>query len=227
MYAIPSPNIWSDPDVYELENLAIDPDGAVEDAMRSVRDWAGLDVVDIGCGTGFHLPAFAGQARSVIGVEPHPPLVERARTRVADLGNVRVAEAGAQELPLAAGSVDVHHSRWAYFFGPGCEAGLAELERVMRPGGTSFVIDHDGVNSPFGQMFRNGWSTLEPAVVERFWLDRGWSKHHVTFRWAFSDREAVEAVVNLEFSPAMAEQFLASWTGLECEDYVNLWWRHY
>ncbi len=118
MRAIPSPNIWNDPDVYELENLAIDPEGAVEEAMRSIADWTGLDVVDIGCGTGFHLPMFAETARSVIGVEPHPPLVERARTRVADLPSVRVVEAGAQDLPLAGDSADIHHSRWAYFFGP-------------------------------------------------------------------------------------------------------------
>lgn len=227
MHAIPSPNIWNDPDVYELENLAVDPDGALEDAMRSVMDWAGLDVLDIGCGTGFHLPVFAESARSVTGVEPHPPLVERARTRVLDLPHVQVTEAGAQELPLADSSVDVHHSRWAYFFGPGCEPGLAELERVMRPGGVSFVIDHDTVRSPFGRLFRSAWATSEPGAVERFWTERGWSRSHVAFRWAFPDRATVEEVVKLEFGPQAAEEVLASWTGLELEDSVELWWRRY
>ncbi|MFD5824360.1 class I SAM-dependent methyltransferase [Lentzea sp. NPDC060358] len=227
MHAIPSPNIWSDPDVYELENLAIDPDGEIEDALRSITDWAGLDVVDIGCGTGFHLPAFAATARSVVGVEPHPPLVERARARVADLGHVQVVESGAQELPLAAGSVDVHHSRWAYFFGPGCEPGLAELDRVIRPGGTSFVIDHDGVGSPFGKLYRSGWAVLDPAEVDRFWTGRGWTKQSVEFRWVFPDRATVEAVVRLEFGPVVAREVLGSWSGLELQDRVNLWWRRY
>lgn len=227
MHTIPSPNIWNDPDVYELENLAIDPEGAMEEAMRSIVDWAGLDVVDIGCGTGFHLPAFAETARSVIGVEPHPPLVERARIRMADLPGVRVVEAGAQELPLADDSVDVHHSRWAYFFGPGCEPGLAELERVIRPGGTSFVIDHDPVGSPFGRLYRHGWGVQDPDAVERFWTDRSWSKRHIAFRWVFPDRATVEAVVKLEFGPMVAREVLSSWTGLELEDYVNLWWRRY
>ena len=41
--------------------------------------------------------------------------------------------------PLPDASVDVVHARWAYFFGPGCEPGLAELDRVVRRGGTALV----------------------------------------------------------------------------------------
>jgi SAM-dependent methyltransferase len=123
--AIPSPNIWESPELYELENLAVDRAGVIETAMREVQDWAGLDVVDIGCGTGFHLPRFAATARSVVGVEPHPPLVERARQRTADLPSVRVVRASAEATTLPAAGVDLANARWSYFFGPGCEPGLA------------------------------------------------------------------------------------------------------
>src|SRR5581483_11137354 len=68
-----SPNIWNWPDIYERENEAIDADGAVWAALAEQVDWCGADVVDVGCGDGFHLPRFAQQARSVVGVEPHPP----------------------------------------------------------------------------------------------------------------------------------------------------------
>ena len=85
---IPSPNIWDDPDLYETENLGVDRAGVIEAAMRGIQDWRGLDVLDLGCGTGFHLPRFAETARSVVGVEPHPPLVERARARVAGLAGL-------------------------------------------------------------------------------------------------------------------------------------------
>ena len=90
---IPSPNIWDSPEVYELENLGVDRAGLIEAAMREVHDWAGRDVLDIGCGTGFHLPRFAATARTVVGVEPHPPLVVRARRRVAAILSVRVVQA--------------------------------------------------------------------------------------------------------------------------------------
>jgi predicted RNA methylase len=66
--AVPSPNIWQHPEIYELENRAVDQQGRIEAAMRSVLDWTGRDVLDLGCGTGFHLPRWAYDARSVVGV---------------------------------------------------------------------------------------------------------------------------------------------------------------
>src|SRR5665648_115820 len=85
MPVIPSPNIWANPDVYEVENRGIDPDGLIEAAMAGIHDWTGQRVLDVGCGTGFHLSRFAQTASSVVGVEPHQPLAALARQRVADL----------------------------------------------------------------------------------------------------------------------------------------------
>ena len=110
---IPSPNIWRHPHVYELENRAVDPDGVIEAAMRSVRDWRGGTVLDVGCGSGFHLPRFAADAARVIGVEPHPPLLALARRRTAGLAAVDVRAGTAQRLPVPDASVDVVHARWA------------------------------------------------------------------------------------------------------------------
>ena len=100
-------------------------------------------MLDLGCGTGFHLRRFAATAASVIGVEPHPDLVALARRRTRSLPTVAVITGTAQAIPLPDASVDVVHARWAYFFGPGCEPGLRELDRVVRRGGTAFVIDND------------------------------------------------------------------------------------
>jgi SAM-dependent methyltransferase len=110
-----SPNIWNWPDIYERENEAIDADGAVWAALGEQVDWRGADVVDIGCGDGFHLPRFAQLARSVLGVEPHLPLVLRARHRLRDLPAVHVRAGSAQRLPLPDSSVDLVHARVAYF----------------------------------------------------------------------------------------------------------------
>ncbi len=74
-----SPNIWRWPEVYEAENAAQDATGALWEALEEVVPLEGVDVVDVGCGDGYHLPRFATRARRVTGVEPHPPLVERAR----------------------------------------------------------------------------------------------------------------------------------------------------
>ena len=99
----------------------------------------------------------------------------------------------AEALPLPAASVDVVHARWAYFFGPGCEPGLAELDRVVRRGGTAFVVDNDPTRSTFGGWFRRGYPEVDPDAVERFWSTRGWTRTPVDMGWSFSSRADLEA----------------------------------
>ena len=225
--ARPSPNIWHHPATYETENHAVDPDGLLESTMSSLASWAGRTVLDVGCGTGFHLPRFAATASSVIGVEPHPSLVALARRRTRKLPVVSVLEGLAESLPLPDASVDVVHARWAYFFGPGCEPGLAELDRVVRRGGTAFVIDNDPTRSTFGGWFRQGFPTVDPVAVERFWSAHGWTRHPLDIRWQFTSRADFEAVVRIEFPVAVAESIVSSYDGLSVDYAVNVWSRGY
>ncbi|MPZ95963.1 MAG: methyltransferase domain-containing protein [Propionibacteriales bacterium] len=224
--AVTSPNIWQHPQVYELENRAVDPDGTIEAAMADIRPVAGCTVLDIGCGTGFHLPRFAGQgAARVVGVEPHGGLAAAARRRTADLASVRVLDGSAQALPLPDHSIDVSQARWAYFFGPGCEPGLRELGRVMRRGAVSFVVDNDATRSTFGRWFRTALPSYDATAVERFWSAAGWQRRPLDIRWRFDRRADLEAVVRIEFAPAYAERILAEHAGQEVDYAVNLWWR--
>ena len=225
--ATPSPNIWHHPATYEIENRAADPLGRIEAAMASVASWDGARLLDVGCGSGFHLPRWATSAASVMGVEPHPDLAALARRRTRRLENVSVSVGTAQALPVADASVDLMHARWAYFFGPGCEPGLAELDRVMARGGTAFVIDNDGSRSTFGAWFRRGYPEIDPDTVERFWSIRGWTGIPVDMGWSFESRADLEAVVRIEFAPDVAEPILASHVGTDVDYAVNVWWRRY
>ncbi|WP_026403271.1 class I SAM-dependent methyltransferase [Actinomadura rifamycini] len=224
--AVPSPNIWNSPQVYELENRAVDPDGVLPAAMRAIRPWTGATVLDVGCGTGYHLPFFAEEAARVVGVEPHAGLATAAARRARDAPNVAVRVGSAQALPLPDASVDIVHARWAYFFGPGCEPGLAELDRVVRRGGAVFVIDNDATRSTFGRWFRRSLPKYDPDAVERFWTRRGFAREPLTIRWLFDDRRDLEAVVRIEFPPELAADVLAEHAGLEVDYAVNLWWRY-
>jgi ubiquinone/menaquinone biosynthesis C-methylase UbiE len=195
--------------------------------MRSVASWDDSVVLDVGCGTGYHLPRFAETAGSVVGVEPHADLVALARRRTRRLPNVTVHQGTAQSLPVADASVDVVHARWAYFFGPGCEPGLAELDRVVRRGGTAYVIDNDATRSTFGSWFRRGYPEVDPPAVERFWSTRGWTRIPVDMRWSFTSRADLESVVRIELPTAVAEAVLAEHDGTEVDYAVNVWWRTY
>jgi ubiquinone/menaquinone biosynthesis C-methylase UbiE len=223
-----SPNIWDSPDVYEVENRAVDRAGLVEATMGAIHPFDGADLLDVGCGSGFHLPRFAALGcRSVVGVEPHQPLLELARDRVAGLSAVQVLEGVAQALPLPDASVDVAHARWAYFFGAWIEPGLRELERVLRPGGTAFVLDNDATRSTFGRWFSRAYPSYDPVAVERFWTRQGWQRERLTIAWEFDTRADLEAVVRIEFPETAAEGILAEHVGTSVDYAVSLWWRRH
>jgi SAM-dependent methyltransferase len=210
----PSPNIWNWPDVYERENHAHDPDGAVWAVLRETVPWVGRDVLDVGCGDAFHLPFFVGAA-SVTGVEPHAPLVARARARVVGRPGVRVLQGGAAALPLPDRSVDLVHARTAYFFGPGCEPGLAEADRVLRPGGAIAIVDLDATVTPYGDWMRADLPRYDPRAAEAFFAAQGFTLRRIPTVWRFPDRATRDAVLRIEFGRAVAERAVAATLGLE------------
>ncbi len=226
---IRSPNIWDSPDVYELENLASDRAGVIDTTIDALRSLRGADVADIGCGSGFHLTRFAARGARVVGVEPHLPLVRRAQQRLAASGEHPASVLGgdAEALPLADASVDVAHARWAYFFGAGCEPGLAELARVLRRGGIAVVVDNDVTRSTFGAWFRRAYPAYDPVAVQRFWRRQGFTTEHLTIEWTFDRRDDLEAVARIELPPAVADEVLAAHDGLTVDYSVALRWRRF
>lgn len=214
---VPSPNIWHWPDLYEVENRAQDVDGEVWRALAARCDWTGRDVVDVGCGDGFHLPRFATTARRVVGVEPHPPLVRRARRRVADLSTVEVERGTAERLPLPDASADLVHARTAYFFGPGCDPGIDEANRVLRPGGVLAIVDLDTTVAPYGRWMLGDLPAYRSSEVDAFFAALGFACDRVRTRWEFADRAALEAVLRIEFSPKVAAAAIAETSGTVVE----------
>ena len=210
---IASPNIWHWPEIYEQENHAQDVHGAVHAALREAADWAGRDVVDVGCGAGFHLPMFAVDARTVTGVEPHPPLVAAARSRVRDLPSVTVLRGSASGMPIPDASADLVHARTAYFFGPGCGAGILEAMRVLRPGGVLAVVDLDATAHPYGRWMRADLPHYDPAAVEAFFEAQGFELRRIDTLWEFPDRGTLEGVLGIEFAPETAARAIRETPG--------------
>lgn len=205
---MPAPNQAGDPALYDVENAAIDPDGTLAAALRAAAPWAGRDVLDLGCGSGWWLPSYLPEARSVTGVEPDRSLLPLARDRHEA---VPVHHGSAEHVPLPAGSVDVVHARFAYFFPPGCDAGVAEVLRVLRPGGALVVIDNDHRWGEFADLLAgSAWAAPQGRadVTDAWWAERGASRTEVRSAWRFADRAALEAVLRMEFPPDVATAWL-------------------
>jgi SAM-dependent methyltransferase len=211
----PSANIQGDPDLYEIENRAADPEGRIEQAMWQLAPWRDEVMLDVGAGTGFHLERFHRQAQQVIAVEPDGRLRLLAMGRVARLGLERVSV--------------LAHARFAYFFGPGCEPGLAELARVIRPGGTAFIVDNDWRSGTFTSwLARSSWcSWADPDRIEGFWRQQGFASIRVASEWRFDRREELEAVLHNEFPPQLAAELCQEHQGLVVEVHYRLHYRRY
>jgi SAM-dependent methyltransferase len=226
-----APNIGGRPDVYEIENRALDPSGHLLAAMRRLAPWDGRRLVDLGCGTGFWLPGYAGDAARVIGVEPDPALRARAADRIRDLPRAEVIPGSAERLPLPDRSVDVVHARFAYFLSPGIvagaggapgDAGLAEVMRVLAPGGTLIVVDNDYRWGEFAGLLAAG-SKVPPQRladgIDAWWRERGATRHEVRSQWSFARRADLAAVLDIEVPATVARAWLArhpTATGLSC-----------
>jgi SAM-dependent methyltransferase len=98
-------------------------------------------VVDLGCGTGLATRAWAERAENVVGVEPNPRMIERARTAT-EQPNVRYLEAYAADTELPDGQVDLV-TCWQSFHWMEPQPVLAEAARLLRDGGVFAACDYD------------------------------------------------------------------------------------
>lgn len=100
-------------------------------------------VLELGIGSGLNLPFYGPGVRAVIGVDPSPALLALARARGA-AGNLALdlREGAAERLPVADGSVDTVVSTWTLCSVADPRAALAEVRRVLRPGGRLVFAEH-------------------------------------------------------------------------------------
>ena len=98
-------------------------------------------VVDLGCGTGLSTRAWAARAEKVIGVEPNPRMIERARAAT-EQSNVRYVEAYAAETGLPGGQAELV-TAWQAFHWMEPQPVLAEAARLLRDGGVFAACDYD------------------------------------------------------------------------------------
>jgi malonyl-CoA O-methyltransferase len=115
--------------------------------LSMLPEVAGSTVLDAGCGTGRYLRLLRERGAKAIGVDLSAPMLARAHA-----GGGRVARGNICALPIDSTSVDVVVSGLALGDVPDLELALAEMARVLRPGGcVVYSVVH-----PIGD--RAGWS---------------------------------------------------------------------
>lgn len=114
--------------------------------------------VDVGCGNGAftHMLMQRCQPLSVQGFDPSPEQIAYAQQRFLQAGNARFAEGDAMALPLADHCAEQAVMALVIFFVPDPARGVAEMARVLRPGGgaSAYAWDMEGGGFPWAAMQR-------------------------------------------------------------------------
>lgn len=102
-------------------------------------------VLDVACGTGAFVERLvaANPAQHVVGTDVSAGMLALARSKLGRFPNVRFVEAPAEALPFETGSFDIVVSASAFHYFDNPEAALAEMARVLRPGGRLVLLDWD------------------------------------------------------------------------------------
>jgi ubiquinone/menaquinone biosynthesis C-methylase UbiE len=103
-------------------------------------------VVEIGAGTGANLPAYPAVERLVLS-EPSPAMRRRLAPRAAAAG-AELIDAAADRLPFVDGSIDTVVCGLVLCTVPDQAPALAEIRRVLRPGGTLVLFEHVRSDDP-------------------------------------------------------------------------------
>ncbi len=131
--------------------------GLGEMRRRLLADAAGR-VVEIGAGTGVNLDLYPEAVTELVLVEPDPHMAKRLRARLAASSRrATVLEAPAERLPHPDSSFDLAVATLVLCTVPDPAATLAELRRVLVPGGRLALIEHVRAEDPATPAGRTGW----------------------------------------------------------------------
>lgn len=141
----------------------------------------GKTVLDLACGAGIGLGLLASESTKVIGGDIDPENVASAQAVASHYPNVTVQMMDAQSIPLTDNSVDVVLLYEAIYYIPDVNRMLAEVRRVLNPGGVIIIVS-----------------------ANRLWLDFNPSKYSVHY---YSKSELVNMLGASGFKPTLYKSY--------------------
>jgi ubiquinone/menaquinone biosynthesis C-methylase UbiE len=122
---------------------SITDEGALQMLVEAARPGPDETVLDVACGPGLVVCAFAPQVREATGIDVTPAMLERARKLAAEKGlsNVSWRQGDVYSLPYADGNFTIVTTRFSFHHFLDPAAVLREMARVCAPQGRIVVVD--------------------------------------------------------------------------------------
>jgi len=142
-------------DQYEKLILKEDHLDNLPEAINKVRDTHGLDIIELGAGTGRLTRFLARQARTIAASDLSMHMLQTARDVLENQEslNVILSVADLRQTPFPKHSADMIIAGWSFCYlavwgdekwEQELEAGLAEAKRLLRPGGILILLENYG-----------------------------------------------------------------------------------
>ena len=215
---------------YEFMVSREDYQGNLPRALRQIRSFDGLDVVELGAGTGRLSGMLAPFASWILvsDISAHMLAVARAKLERTGPRNWAVTAADNRALPVAGGAADLAIAGWSLGY---CtewypaswrkEIGraLAEMKRVLRPGGTVVILETLGTGS------QEPCPPSDALGAYYAWLEeeQGFSSTWIRTDYRFESLSEAKETMRFFFGDAFAERIgRENWVILpEC---TGIWW---
>ena len=139
-----------------------------------------LVVGDLGCGTGQLTNTIAPHVQRVIAVDASSDMLDAARERLADAPNVDLRRGELESLPIETGELHAAMLSLVLHYSPEPPRALAEVARVLRPGGRVLVVDmlpHDRVE--YQRQMGHVWLGFAEPQITKFLTGTGFDQVRV------------------------------------------------
>ncbi len=134
--------------VRALEATYMSPDVVAQRArvLDLLAPGVGEQVLDVGVGPGLlarEVARLVGENGRLVGLDNAPAMVAAAAQRLSDFAQVQIRHGDASKLDFVDGAFDAAVSTQVYEYVSDMPQALAELHRVLRPGGRALILDTD------------------------------------------------------------------------------------
>jgi ubiquinone/menaquinone biosynthesis C-methylase UbiE len=218
-------------DLYERLISREDAHGNLFAALIDIRSPDGLTIVEMGAGTGRLTRILGVMARRIFAFDAAPAMLdEAARTlELTGLTNWRLGVADNRAVPVPDACADIAIEGWSFGHNVGwhpqtwhaeVETMLAEMQRVLKPGGTMILLETLGTGNRQPQPPNAGLAELYQWWEQVHGLQHRW----VRTDYQFESVAEAERLTRFFFGDALAERVVAEQLTIlpEC---TGIWWK--
>ncbi|NJR44609.1 MAG: class I SAM-dependent methyltransferase [Hyellaceae cyanobacterium CSU_1_1] len=153
-------------------DLAMSGSNLQQYRQEILKDVSG-EILEIGFGTGLNLPHYPEQVTKITTVEPNLGMQKLARSRIEQSQiTVDYKVVNGESLPMRDATFDAVVCTWTLCSIPLVEQAIAEVERVLKPGGKFLFIEHGLSQDPSIQVWQNRLTPIQKVIADGCHLNR-------------------------------------------------------